>query len=421
MSTKWELQENSTGTLKVTVEGKVWEDAQTKAFNKLATKLALPGFRAGKVPTTMAKKHISEQEIQYEAIDYVASDALKEGIKEHDLQIIAQPQLGIDGISEKQIELTFTIQVKPEVTLGAYTKLGVKKEKVSVTETEIKKQMTELQEKFAEMEIKEKGAVKKGDVATIDFEGFLDGVAFDGGKGENYPLGIGSNSFIPGFEDQIIGMKLNETKDIQVTFPEEYQEPTLAGKEVTFKVTVNEVKVKKLPTFDEELLKMAKIEGVNTVEEYKAFAKSELEASKTKQAEDNFANDCLTKLVDGATVSIPQVMIDEETDQLVEDFKQRLAQQGFPYEQFIQMTGQTDEQVREQMATDATNKVKLRLVLEAVAEKEKIEVSDSEIDEEFKRIADLYKMEVDKVKSLISSDSIAYDLRLRAAIELAKK
>ena len=421
MSSNWELKEKSTGVLKTTVDGEKWEKAQDKAFKKLASKLSIPGFRAGKVPAAMAKKHIATQQILVEAIDEVATEALMEGIKEHEIQIIARPALDIEAMDEKSVTLVFDIQVKPEVKLGDYTNLGVKKDSVRVLKKDIEEQIKHMQERYAELEIKEEGTVENEDTAVIDFEGFKDGVAFDGGKGENYPLVIGSGSFIPGFEEQLIGMKAEESKDIEVTFPENYQEASLAGQPVIFKVCVHEIKTKVLPEYNDELVKMANIENVNNVKEFEAYLKEDLKKHKEEDAENKYTNDCLTKVVDNARVEIPQVMIDEECDQMVNDFKQRLAQQGMTLEQFTQFTGQNEDVIREQMAVDAANKVKVRLVLEAVAKEENVEVAEEKIEAEYARIADLYKMEVDKVKALVSADSIAYDLKLREAIEIVKK
>lgn len=420
MST-WELKEKSTGVLKTTIEGDQWSKAQDKAFKKIVSKLSLPGFRAGKVPAAIAKKHVSVQEILINAVDEVATDALVQGISEHDIQMIARPSLDIEAIDEKSVTLVYDIQVKPEVKLGDYTDLGIKKDSTRVLKKDIEEQISRLQERYAELELKEEGSVENGDTAVIDFEGFKDGVAFDGGKGENYPLVIGSGSFIPGFEEQLVGMKPEETKDINVTFPENYQEASLAGQPVVFKVTLHEIKTKVLPEFDDELVKQANIENVTTTKEYEDYLKDDLKKRKENDAENKYTNDCLTKVVENAEVELPQIMIDEETDRMVDEFKQRLAQQGFNMEQFTQMTGQQESDIRSGMAIDAENKVKVRLVLEAVAKKENVEISEESIEAEYKRIADAYGMESDKVKELISPDSISYDLKLREAIEIVKK
>ncbi len=415
MSSTWELKEKSQGLLKTTVDGETWKKAQDKAFNKLAKELTLPGFRVGKVPSSMAKKHISAQHILMEAVDLVASEALMAAVDEHNLWMIARPELGIESIDENAVQLSFTVTVKPEVKLGEYKGLEIKKDEVSVSDEDVENQCKALQQRYAELEVKEDGSVENGDTAVIDFEGFKDGVAFAGGKGDNYPLEIGSGAFIPGFEEQLIGMKSEETKDINVTFPEGYQEPTLAGQPAVFKVTVHEIKTKVLPEFNDELVKLAKIENVNTCEEFKEFVRKDMLAYKQRQADEKFTNDCLSAVVDACEVEIPQVMIDQETDNMVNEFAQRLAQQGFSLDQFKQMTGQSDEQIREQMSVDATNTVKVRLVLDAIAVAEGLEANEEEVNGEYARIADLYKMDVEKVKSLISADNIAYDLRLRRA------
>ena len=249
-------------------------------------------------------------------------------------------------------------------------------------------------------------------------EGFKDGIAFDGGKGENYPLEIGSNAFIPGFEEQLIGMKSEESKEINVTFPESYQEESLAGQPCVFKVTVHEIKTKALPEVNDELIKLANIEGVETVEAFKEFIKKDMLDYKEKQADEKFTNELLTKVVENAQVEVPAVMIESETDNLVNDFAQRLAQQGFSLDQFKQMTGQSDEAIREQMAVDAESKVKVRLVLDAIAVKEALNPTEEEIEAEYQRIADMYQMDIAKVKELIDNDNISYDLRLRNAVKL---
>lgn len=419
MST-WELKENSTGLLSVTVEGDAWAEAQKKAFNKLAGNLAIPGFRKGKVPAAMAKKYIGEQEVLMEAVEGVAGNALMEGVEEHNLWMIDRPELDITSIDNEKVVLAFMVPVKPEVTLGEYTNLGVKKDAVRVTKKEIEEQVKSLQTRFAELEVKEEGTVENGDTAVIDFEGFKDGVAFDGGKGENYPLEIGSGSFIPGFEEQLVGMKAEESKDIEVTFPEAYQEPTLAGQPVIFKVTVHEIKTKVLPEINDELVAMAHIENVNTVAEFEAFVKDDMRKYKERQSDDKYTNDVLSKLVENSPVEVPNVMVERETDGLMDDFKNRLAQQGLNYEQFCQMTGQDNDAIRAQMRVDAVEKVKVRLVLEAIADKENFEVSEEETNAEYQRIADMYSMEVEKVKTLVNADNVVYDLRLRKAIDLAK-
>lgn len=420
MSSTWKLNENSQGELKVKVEGEKWLEAQEKAFKKLAKDIEVKGFRKGQVPAEIAKKQISEQSILMEAIDEVAGHALQEGITEHDLWIIARPELGVDEVTKEAVMLNFNVTVKPEVTLGDYKGLEIKKDKVSVSAKEVDEQLEQLQTRFSELVVKEGGEIKSGDTAVIDFEGFKDGVAFEGGKGENYPLEIGSGSFIPGFEEQLIGMKADEEKDIDLTFPENYGAEDLAGKAVVFKVKVHEIKEKTLPEINDDLIKDAEVEGVETVEDYKKYVKNNLKEQKEQTAQGKFENDLLEKLIANSEVVIPQVMIDDEVAQMMNDFAGRLAQQGFQLEQYFQMTGTSAEQLQEQMIPEAKQKVNVRLVLDKIAQVEKIEISDKDVEVEYEEIANRYGMEVDKVKEAINPDALNYDLRLQKAVELVK-
>lgn len=420
MSSTWKLNENSQGELKVKVEGEKWLEAQEKVFKKLAKDIEVKGFRKGQVPAEIAKKQISEQSILMEAIDEVAGHALQEGITEHDLWIIARPELGVDEVTKEAVMLNFNVTVKPEVTLGDYKGLEIKKDKVSVSAKEVDEQLEQLQTRFSELVVKEGGEIKSGDTAVIDFEGFKDGVAFEGGKGENYPLEIGSGSFIPGFEEQLIGMKADEEKDIDLTFPENYGAEDLAGKAVVFKVKVHEIKEKTLPEINDDLIKDAEVEGVETVEDYKKYVKNNLKEQKEQTAQGKFENDLLEKLIANSEVVIPQVMIDDEVAQMMNDFAGRLSQQGFQLEQYFQMTGTSAEQLQEQMIPEAKQKVNVRLVLDKIAQVEKIEISEKDVEVEYEEIANRYGMEVDKVKEAINPDALNYDLRLQKAVELVK-
>lgn len=422
MSSTWELKEHSTGELTASVSGDIWKEAQDKAFKKLAKNVALPGFRKGKVPANLVKKNVNPQSVLYEAVDAVATDALVEAIKEHELDMVGRPSLDIDKIDENEVIFKFTVSVKPEVKLGQYKNLDVKKEAATVSDEEVEAQIKVIQEKNADFIIKEEdGTVENGDTAVIDFEGFKDGVAFEGGAGNDYPLEIGSGAFIPGFEEQLIGMKAEETREIKVTFPEAYQAEELAGQEATFKVTVHEIKYKELPEFTDEMAKEQKIEGVDSVATFKEYAMKNLSEQKANKVEEAFTNELLTKVVDNAEVDIPQVMIDEECDQMLQDFANRLQSQGYSLDAYLQLTGMSTESIREQFAIDAKNKVAVRLVLEAIAVEENIEISEADINAELENIATMYSMELEKVKQLISNDAVSYDLRMRKALELIKE
>lgn len=419
MST-WTLKEKSTGELKVTIEGENWKTAQKKAFNKLAKELEIPGFRKGSVPAAMAKKYVPAQKIMLEAVEHCAQELLDAGIDEHSLWPISRPELNIEEISEEAATMSFTFAVKPEVKLGEYKGLAYEVAETSVSEEEVDAELKRIQENFAELEVKEEGEVENGDTAVIDFEGFKDGVAFEGGKGENHPLEIGSNSFIPGFEEQVIGMKKEETKDINVTFPENYQAAELAGQPVVFKVTVHEIKAKVLPELNDDLAKDVNAPNVETMEDLKALIRKNQEEQKQQNAENEATNKLISTVVDACEVEIPEIMIKNETDDMIQDYANRLQQQGISLQQFFQITGQSEETLREQMAKDAESKVKLRLVLDAVATQEKLEVGEEDIDTEYGLIASQYNMEKDKVKELIPASSISYDVRLRKALDLIK-
>ena len=421
MSSKWELKEKSTGELVATVEGEDWKQAQKKAFNKIKKNINIPGFRKGQAPAALIKKQIPAQNILMDAVEAVANDVLSDGVEEHKLVLVDRPELRIDEINEEKVILKFICAVKPEVKLGDYKGLPIKKKATRVTQKDIDAEVERLQQRYADMVVKEEGNVESGDTAVIDFEGFKDGVAFDGGKAESYPLEIGSGAFIPGFEDQLIGLAKEETKDINVTFPEDYQVAELAGQPVVFKVTVHEIKTKVLPEANDELIKEAKIKDVETMEDYRAYVKKNLSERKDRENEENFTNELLEKVVANAEVEIPDAMIERETDEMVREITQRLSAQGFTLEQFAQVTGQDEEKIRAEVRQDAEKKVRVRLVLEAVAEAEQFEISDEEIDAELKAIADQYSMQIEQVRNLISHDAVSYDLRQRKALELIKE
>ncbi len=415
----WELKENSVGELQVSIENDAWKKAQEKAFNKLAKNVEIAGFRKGQAPAKLVEKHISKQNILIEAVESVANDMLQEGIKEHNLEVVARPELkNIDELTEKKATVTFEITVKPEVELGEYKGLPFNVEKVEVSEEEIAAELKRLQERYAEMQVKE--TAENGDTVTIDFEGFKDGVAFEGGKAEKYNLVLGSNSFIPGFEDQLIGTKAEEEKEVNVTFPEDYHVKELAGAPVVFKVKVHEVKTKVLPELDDEFAKDVNAQGVETIEQLKEHIKNNITDDKTRAAEDKAVNDLMTKVVDGVKVDIPQAMIDDETNSLINDFAMRLQQQGMSLDQFLKMTNQSMDVIKEQFAKDAENKVKFRLVLEAIANKEDLKVEDGDVDTEYKNIADSYGMDVEEVKKLIPAENLEYDVKIRKAYDLIK-
>jgi trigger factor len=418
MST-WKLNEKSQGDLSVKIEGKTWSDAQVKAFAKLSTEVEISGFRKGHAPEALVRKQINPQQILIEAVDLVAQEALVAAVEENSLELVASPELKLDALTAEAVELTFVCTVKPEVTLGEYKGLPFEVEAVEISEEEITAELEKMREKYAEIESKE-GAVADGDTTIIDFEGFKDDIAFDGGKGENHELVIGSNSFIPGFEEKLIGMVKDEEKDITLTFPEEYQAAELAGKEVVFKVKMNDIKVKVLPELNDELAKDMNIADVETKEALEEYVKNDIRTQKTEAAENEASNKLIETVINNATVDLPKAMIDAETTEMVNDYSGRLQQQGFQLDQFLQMTGQTEEQLREQMTVDAVSRVKLRLVLEKIAEVENIEATEEIIEAEYAKIAEQYSMEVEKIKEIIPADNLSFDVKLQKALELVK-
>ncbi len=418
MNSTWTALENSTGEIKVTCSGEVWQQAQEKAFKKIARNVKVPGFRGGKAPLEMIKKQIDDKNVLIEAVESLAGEFLMAAIKEHNLSLVARPELEIDALSKESTALTFKCVVKPEVTLGKYKDVFCAKDEVRISEEDIDGQVDKLRENLAELLLKESGEVAQGDTAVIDFKGFLDGVEFENGSAENYPLEIGSGNFVPGFEEQIVGMKNEEEKDIEVIFPEDYQSKHLAGKPVTFKVKVNEIKEKILPFADDDFAQGLKREGVSNLAELRQSIYNSLLATATKKAEDKFRNDLFDLIVNDAKVEVPQVMIDDETEYLYNDFINRISSQGINEELYFQLSGQSKESLMEQFKIDGANKVKLRLVLEAIANKEALEVEDSEVEDEYQKIAAQYQKEVKEIKETIRVNDLRLDLKLRKAMDI---
>lgn len=421
MTSTWTLKENSTGELEVTVEGEAWKKAQKKALNYAKSHMNLKGFRQGQIPDALVKKQLSSKALYDMASEEVANEALSEGIKEHNIDLVARPTLDVKEADDEKAVLVFTCTVLPEVTLGEYKGLDIKKADVEVTEEDVENEVKRVQDRYADWVVREDDdAAQLGDQVVIDFVGTKDGVAFEGGSGENYPLELGSGSFIPGFEEQLVGVKKGEEKDVEVTFPENYQAAELAGQPATFHCTVHEVKYKDLPELNDELIKKLKIENVETVDAYKEKVKTDLTAQKEREAEENFTNELLGKACDNANVEIPAVMIDAEVDRMYKEFEGRMQQSGFTAKQFLEATHQTEEAIRAQMSPEAAARVKTQLVLEAIVKAESIEASDEDVEKEFTTMSEMYNMEVEKIKSLISPESIKADLANQKALDFIK-
>lgn len=420
MKSTWTLNENSTGLLTVEVEEKAWKKAQDKTLENAIKNVEIQGFRKGQAPKELARKQVNEQMIMMDAVNAIANEAFVAGMVEQKIEPVATPELDIEAMTEDALTLKFIVTVKPEVELGEYKGLDIKRKRITVSAKDIEAELVKLQEEQAELQLKE-GAVENGDTVVMDFEGFKDGVAFEGGKGENYTLEIGSNSFIPGFEEAMIGMVSEDEKDLDITFPEEYHVEDLAGQPVVFKVKLHEVKTKVLPELNDEFVELLNDEEITSLDALKDSIKKNLKAQREQAEEDRVNEELVETISNNAKINIPAAMIEEELNQMFNEFNQRLAQQGMNFDLYSQILGQSEEDVKEQMREDAEKRVRTRLTLEKIAEVEGLKVEDEEIEKEFTTISEAYGMELDQVKNLVSPDAIGYDILLRKAMELVQE
>ncbi len=410
--------------IEITVEGKFWEEALDKAFNKANKKAKIDGFRPGKAPKDIFIKKYGMESLYMDAADEAADEAYKKLLvdnKDDMEKIVARPEMNLIHVDDKKITFKFLLTLRPEVTLGKYKGLGVKKDKVEASAEEIKQSIDSMRERYAEDVLKD-GKIENGDVAVIDFEGFIDGKAFDGGKGENYSLKIGSGTFIPGFEEQLIGLKSEDEKDVKVTFPEDYHAEDLKGKEALFKVKVHEVKEIKVPELDKEFFEDLGMEGINTKEELEAQISENILARKEMDAENKYMDDLLEAAAKDVKVEIPEAMIAEELDRMISQYAEHLKMQGISLEQFYQFTNSDEGALKDQMRPEAIKRITYRLMLEEIAEAEKIEISDDEAKEESKKLAEKYQMKEEEfLKTFGGLEIVKYDLKMRKAMELLKK
>ena len=402
----------------IKVEGSEWTSAVDKAFKKANQKAKIDGFRPGKAPREMFEKKYGKESLYMDAVDNILQEKYVSVIEESKLEPVIQPKVDIKSINENGVELLFTITTKPEVKINKYKDLNVKKEVVEVTDEEADTRIKELQKQFAEIVIKE-GKIEEGDTAVIDFEGFLNGEAFEGGKGENYPLEIGSHTFIPGFEEQLVGMKQDEEKDINVTFPEDYPSEDLKGKAVVFKVKVREVKTKTLPELDEEFFLDLGMDDVKTKDELVAKMKDEIKKEKEYTAENKYVEDLLEEIAKNTEVDIPEEFIENEIERMFHQFSDNVKMQGLTVEQYCSFL-QTDEaKIKEQMKDEATKRVTSRLILEEISVLEKIEISDEAAEHEAEHLSTHYQMTKDELlKAFGGLEMIKYDLQMRRALEI---
>lgn len=404
--------------IEVTIDGATFMDAVNKVYLRQRKNIQLPGFRKGKAPRQMIERFYGEKVFYEDALEQVYPDAVQAAIEEANLIAVDAPHdVSVVSLEKDGVELKMKVTVKPEVEVSEYKGLKATRKAVEVTDEEVEEEIKKLQERNSRLVTVEDRGAENGDTAEIDFEGFVDGEAFDGGKAENHSLVLGSGQFIPGFEDQIIGHKAGESFDVNVKFPTEYA-PELADKEATFKVTLNAIKVKELPEADDEFAK--DVSEFDTLEELKADQKKHLEEHKAKDAEDDVEHQLIDQLVEGLKAEIPEVMYDKRVEENVRDFDYRLQSQGMNLETYLQYTGMDMDAFKESYRKSAEHQVKLRLALEKIVELEEIKPTEEELEEEFKKLADAYKMDVEAIKKAVPASELEADINVQKAVKLVK-
>ena len=421
MSLQVENLEHNMAKLTITVSAEEVEKALQAAYLKQRSKISLPGFRKGKVPRQMLEKMYGPEVFYDEAANHMISEAYGKAYDECELEIASQPTIDVVQLEKgKDFIFTAEVAVKPEVKLGEYKGLKVDKVSTRVMQKEVDEEIEKERERNARtVEVTDR-AVQDKDIVTLDFEGFVDGVAFEGGKGENYPLTIGSGAFIPGFEEQLIGAEIDKETEVKVTFPEEYQAKELAGKEAVFKCTVHEIKAKELPELDDEFASEVS-EEAETLEDYKAEVKAKIKERKENEGKEKKENQAVEQAVANAEIDLPAPMVDLQAKQMADDFARRIMQQGMSVEQYFQFTGLNEEKMMEELKPQAEKRIRTRLVLEAIVAAENIEVSDERLDEELQKMADSYQMEVEKLKEFMGENEkkqMKEDIAVQDAVTL---
>lgn len=419
MSAKVEKREGNQTVLTIEVDAEKVNQGLDAAFKKVVKQINVPGFRKGKMPRQMFEKRFGVESLYQDAIDILLPEAYANAIDETGIEPVDRPEIDVEQIEKgKSLIIKATVTVKPEVKLGEYKGLEVEAFDTIVTDEEVENELKAMQEKQAELVVKEEGTAENGDNVVIDFEGFVDGEAFEGGKAENYALELGSGSFIPGFEEQLVGTATGEEKDVEVTFPEEYHAAELAGKPATFKVKVHEIKGKELPALDDEFAKDAD-EEVETLDELKTKIKDRLAHDKAHQKEHFERDTVVEKAAANAEIEVPEAMIDTEIDRMVNEFEQRLQMQGMNLDLYYQFSGQDEAALREQMKEEAATRVRVNLTLEAIAKAENIEVTDEEVNAELEKMSEMYNMTADQIQAALggSLEGIKGDLQLKKAVD----
>ena len=416
---KNEKLEKSMVELQFSVDAETFRAAVDKAYKREGKKYNVPGFRKGKAPRAMIEKMYGADIFHYDAINDLFPENYEAAVKEAGLEVVGQPEVDVVSMSmDEGVVLKAVVPVKPEVTVGEYTGLKAVRKVTAVEDSDVEAEINRMRERNGRM-ITREGKAENGDTADIDFEGFVDGVAFEGGKGEHYSLVLGSNSFIPGFEEQVVGHEAGDEFDVNVTFPEQYHAADLAGKPAVFKIKLHEVKYKELPALDDEFAK--DVSEYDTLDELRASIRKEMEERNAKQADAQVENDLVDQVVATLQGEIPEAMYESRMDDMIRDFEYRLSQQGLKMDMYLQYMGQTMETFRASFKEQAEKQVKMRLALEAVAAKANLQASDEDFDAEIKRIADQYKMEEDKVRALVDEKAVKADLAVNKAIDLIKE
>ncbi|CAH0346319.1 trigger factor [Bacillus sp. CECT 9360] len=418
MSVKWEKLEGNQGVLTVEVEAAKVSEGLDAAFKKVVKQVNVPGFRKGKMPRQMFEKRFGVESLYQDALDIMLPDAYANAVEEAGINPVDNPEIDVEQM-EKGQDLIFkaTVTVKPEVKLGEYKGLEVEKFEAEVTDEDVENELKSQQERHAELVIREEGTAENGDTVVIDFEGSVDGELFEGGTAENHSLDLGSNSFIPGFEEQLVGLETGAEKDVEVTFPEEYHAAELAGKNAVFKVKIHEIKTKQLPELDDEFAKDVD-EEVETLAELREKLKKNLEHDKKHQQEHLIQDTVVEKAAANAEIDLPEIMISNEVGRMMDEFEQRLQGQGMNLELYYQFSGQDKEALQGQMKEEAEGRVRTSLTLEAIADAENLEATEEDVNEEVEKMAGMYNMDAETIKQALGSmDGVKSDLRIRKAIE----
>lgn len=419
MTAKWEKTGTNDGVLTFSIEQAEIQKGLTTAFNKVKGNLNVPGFRKGKVSRQVFNRMYGEEALYEDALNAVLPEAYEAAVKEAGIDPVSQPKIDVDSMEKGQDwVIKAEVTVKPEVKLGDYKELTVEKQDREVTEEDVDARIKREQEAQAELVIKEDEAAENGDTVVIDFEGFLGEETFEGGKGENYSLELGSNSFIPGFEDQLVGVKAGESKEVNVTFPEDYQAEDLAGKDAVFKVTVHEVKAKELPELDDEFAKDVD-DSVETLAELKEKYRKELTETKEKAAEDAKDEAAIRQAVENAEiVELPHSMVHDEVHRSMDEFLNNMQRQGISPEMYYQLTGSTEADLHQQFEGEAETRVKTNLVIEAIAKAEGLEATEEDIEKEIQELSEAYNMPVDQIKRVLTEDMLKHDITMKKAVEI---